>query len=68
MSSEVENEVARYRRRAAEYRRKANAASIPADKKMYTILEHSYSRLAEVYEAEPKLVGLGLSYKSRSGP
>lgn len=64
MSSELKNEAARYCRIAADYKRKAVGASIPADKNMYTCLADSYERLANVYEEEAGLTELRLSSNS----
>ena len=54
MSPEVEKEVAECRRKADEYKQRAETASIAADKELYVYLEDSFRRLVEAYEQEAR--------------
>jgi len=55
MSSEPGQLAAQCRRMAAEFKQKAETASVPANKDLYAILENGYSQLASAYEEEGEL-------------
>ena len=52
MSPEMEEEVAECHRKADEFKQRAEAASIRADKELCVFLENSFRTLAEAYKAE----------------
>ena len=52
MLSEMEKEAAECRRRAAEFKEKADKASLPSDRELFLTLEQHWLVLAQGYEVE----------------
>ena len=52
MLSEIEEEAAECLRRAAEFKMKADKASLPSDRELFLALEQHWLVLAQAYEVE----------------